>query len=289
MGKYNVSGIKIEFNYCFDNYFKDRISSYQISDNEIVDYQINVRLKEEIKLPNFNPKMIINRRNIYETKNNSTIICFFNKDKTKVNATVEYTNDYSIVNIDLNRNLKVDLAEIEYIITGITFLEIAILNGQIPLHASAISYKNDAILFSAPSTTGKSTHTRLWSKLFNEVEYINDDKPLIVIKESGIYATGTPWSGKSVLNQNKKVKLKSIFFINQSENNKVNELDNKQKLIHLMKNIHRSINREAQDIAFEKLNILINKIPMYELYCNISEEAVWTAYNKLYKEENYEN
>lgn len=75
MGKYNVSGIKIEFNYCFDNYFKDRISSYQISDNEIVDYQINVRLKEEIKLPNFNPKMIINRRNIYETKNNSTIIC----------------------------------------------------------------------------------------------------------------------------------------------------------------------------------------------------------------------
>src|SRR5690554_1081958 len=75
MGKYNVSGIKIEFNYCFDNYFKDGISSYQISDNEIVDYQINVRLKVESKLPNFYPKIIINRRNIYETKNNSTIIC----------------------------------------------------------------------------------------------------------------------------------------------------------------------------------------------------------------------
>lgn len=56
---------------------------------------------------------------------------------------------------------------------------------------------NSAILFTAPSGTGKSTHTRMWQECFGErVTVINDDKPLIKINDSEAVIYGTPWCGK---------------------------------------------------------------------------------------------
>ena len=48
------------------------------------------------------------------------------------------------------------------------------------IHSSAVSLDNEAYLFTAPSGTGKSTHTRLWREHFGErALMINDDKPIV--------------------------------------------------------------------------------------------------------------
>lgn len=47
-------------------------------------------------------------------------------------------------------------------------------------HSSALMLDGKAYLFSAPSGTGKSTHTALWQRHFGgRVQMINDDKPII--------------------------------------------------------------------------------------------------------------
>lgn len=70
-------------------------------------------------------------------------------------------------------------------------------------HCSAVAVDGEAYLFTAPSGTGKSTHTRLWRERFGErAVMINDDKPLIRMEEGTFYVYGTPWNGKHHLSVN---------------------------------------------------------------------------------------
>ena len=49
-------------------------------------------------------------------------------------------------------------------------------------HGSAIAVDGVVYLFTAPSGTGKSTHTRLWRQLLGErAVMVNDDKPFLRI------------------------------------------------------------------------------------------------------------
>ena len=63
------------------------------------------------------------------------------------------------------------------------------------VHGSAVVADGSAYLFIAPSGTGKSTHTALWTKTFGErVFIINDDKQLLRIGSDGVITTyATPW------------------------------------------------------------------------------------------------
>ena len=66
------------------------------------------------------------------------------------------------------------------------------------LHSSAVALDNKAYLFSGPCGMGKSTHTRLWQKVFGEAAKVfNDDKPALRRLADRWYAYGTPWCGKN--------------------------------------------------------------------------------------------
>lgn len=280
MGNYKIAGINITLNYQFSDYFTGRIEKYESSDK--CDILMNTHVLDFIPIPTLNKKLVIHNRIIYEN-DEQEILCQFDKEKKDIiNIKVAYTKDYSKIDIYLNRSLGSKLAECEYIVSGLYFFEVALRNQLIPIHASAISYNNEAIIFSAPSGTGKSTHTRLWQKLFRDVVIINDDKPLIKYENNQFYIVGTPWSGKSILNENIKVPLKAMVFLNQNKNNYVEELSNNEKLVYIIKNIYRPFTEELYQECLNNIDILISKIPMYILNCNISDEAVHTIYNKLY-------
>lgn len=65
------------------------------------------------------------------------------------------------------------------------------------LHASVVSLNGKAYVFTAPSGTGKSTHTALWRKLFEGCKLVNDDNPVIRMEQGTAIAYGSPWSGKT--------------------------------------------------------------------------------------------
>ena len=94
----------------------------------------------------------------------------------------------------------------EYLIMGTNFYKGLLNYNGCLLHASAVVLDDEAYLFSANCGTGKSTHASLWLKYLNEKNpyILNDDKPAIRIMEDGIYAYGTPFSGKHDISQNKE-------------------------------------------------------------------------------------
>lgn len=71
------------------------------------------------------------------------------------------------------------LAVYRKIVTRLVFSDILLI------HGSAIAVDGKAYLFTAPSGTGKSTHTRMWREYFKDrAVMVNDDKPLNKQKRS---------------------------------------------------------------------------------------------------------
>ena len=171
----------------------------------------------------------------------------------------------------------------EYIVTGVKFYKELVNYKGCLLHSSAIVVDNESYLFSATSGTGKSTHTGLWMKyLKNKEKYIlNDDKPAIRIIDNKIWTYGTPFSGKYDINENKKVKLKAICFIERSETNSIERLENDQAIKLFLEQTITDLNALEMMNLLETLDTIIKQIPVYKLKCNISEEAVKLAYKTM--------
>ena len=180
-----------------------------------------------------------------------------------------------------DKTLTSELAE--YMMIGTTFYKALLNYNGCLLHASAVVIDNEAYLFSADCGTGKSTHTSLWLKyLSDKSPYIlNDDKPAIRIMEDGIYAYGTPFSGKHDLSKNTRAKLKGICFIEQASKNSIKRIEPKEAITLFFEQTFRKLTKEQMLKLLDIMDIILKEIPIYKLYCNMSEEAVTLSYKTM--------
>ena len=152
------------------------------------------------------------------------------------------------------------------------------------LHASAVALNGKAYLFSGPCGMGKSTHTRLWQKLFgDDACVINDDKPALRRMDGKWYAYGTPWCGKDGINANRKVPLAGICFLKQAPENKIRPLNSFEAMQKILgQTIYKFESAEKLDKMLKSLNLLLAEIPVYELE-NVPEiSAVQLSYKTMY-------
>lgn len=151
------------------------------------------------------------------------------------------------------------------------------------LHSSAVVRDGKAYLFSGPSGTGKSTHTRLWQSVFGEEAYvINDDKPALRRLDGIWYAYGTPWCGKDGINMNRKVPLAGICFLKQAKENKIRRLDEFEAMHKIMtQTIHRFKDKEHRDAFLSSLDLLIKEVPVYELENLPVSDAAQLSYETM--------
>lgn len=188
------------------------------------------------------------------------------------------SNEYYIDRQKENPHLSP--GECEYLWSGAFFYEqLARYNG-VMLHASCVEYEGKAYLFSARSGTGKSTHTHLWLKYLPGSRIINDDKPAIRLIDGSFYAYGTPWSGKTNESVNTGVPIAGICFLSRGEN-EIKPLKGLKALKLFMDQTVRPNDRALMEKMLETLNRVLTEIPVFEMSCDMSEEAVMTAYNGM--------
>ncbi len=153
------------------------------------------------------------------------------------------------------------------------FAEKALSYNVLLMHGSAISYHGRAYIYTAPSGTGKSTHTMMCQKVFgNEVGYINDDKPLLRKIDGIWHVFGTPWDGKHHLSANACFPLGGICVLTRGEKNIINRIDYLQRLGVLMEQIHRPPDSVNMKKALD-LMLSLGKTSFWRMRCNISNEA----------------
>lgn len=151
-------------------------------------------------------------------------------------------------------------------------------NGMM-IHSSAVVVDDKAYLFSAPSGTGKSTHTALWLKKFGGKAYIlNDDKPAIRIIGDQVFAYGTPWSGKDDISVNKKVPIQGICFIKRDETNWIKPMSSSDAVVNLYHSSIKKVDREIALKIMDIISMIIERVPIYQLGCTPTVEAAEMAY-----------
>ncbi|MBQ1475525.1 MAG: hypothetical protein II163_02680 [Ruminococcus sp.] len=151
------------------------------------------------------------------------------------------------------------------------------------LHCSCLKYKDEAIIFTAPSGTGKSTHSALWRRHFgDDVVMINDDKPLVREKDGRFYIYGTPWNGKHSIGNNTSAPIRSVVFLSQAPENKATPISPIDAMALLLQQTVLPSNKTALSKLLDMLGRLVENIPMYRLGCTISDEAVTTIYQEIY-------
>ena len=149
------------------------------------------------------------------------------------------------------------------------------------IHSAVVKKGDEGYFFLGRSGSGKSTHTIGWLKTFSDAEVINGDKPILRFFDDGIYAYGSPWCGIEGFCKNEKVKLLSGAFIEKALTNKIYEIDSKEVFQRLLKQSVAPKDAKRRVKYFEFLDKIIKQLPFYVLECDISKEAVLTAYDKM--------
>ena len=145
-------------------------------------------------------------------------------------------------------------------------------------HGSALAIDGRAYLFTAPSGTGKSTHTSLWRREWGDaVTVVNDDKPLLRVTEERVFVCGTPWDGKHRLSTNCQVPLAAICLLKRGQTNSIRQITSVEAYPTLLSQTYRP--RDGEDMAktLALLDRAVRQVKLYEMHCNISAEAARVA------------
>lgn len=167
--------------------------------------------------------------------------------------------------------------KIQHGFTAMMYIElerILLMHNSFVLHSSYIYWKQHAILFSAPSGTGKSTQADLWEK-YENAEIVNGDRAAIRKIEGKWRAYGLPMCGTSNICKNISSPIAAIVIIRQSLENSILELNG----LEIFKAIYSEITINRWNEAYvEKIVKLIQEISkevlVLQLNCTKEREAV---------------
>ena len=149
-------------------------------------------------------------------------------------------------------------------------------------HCSAVAVDGKAYLFTAPSGTGKSTHTRLWREVFGDrAVMINDDKPLLHVTSDSVLIYGTPWDGKHRLSTNTVAPVAGICLLERGEENHVERIAKEEAFPRLLQQTYRPQSPVALMKTMELLETVARDVPLYRIRCNMEPEAARVAYEMM--------
>lgn len=283
--RYCVAGIVFEIT-GGNEYLKVRMADYALLEHsQSCDFFVNVSYSNDIVLP-FGETVLRGERwnTLKQTDGKITLYNCLKGHEDIVTVAAEVENDKKTANLTLLdfKKYKPDFYETrDFYYSGDVFYHYALMLNKLVLHGSAVATGGEGIVFSAPSGTGKSTHTALWKKFFPDTEYINDDTPVIEEKNGKLYVCGSPWSGKTDINNNICVPLRAIVFLNRGTENKIERIGGKNALALLLSETRKIPVKEDMEKAVELCTEILSKVPVYRLYCDMSKEAVLTVRKEL--------
>lgn len=157
--------------------------------------------------------------------------------------------------------------------------------GAFLLHSSRISFHGKAILFTAPSQTGKTTQARLWRE-YAGAEIAGNDRTLLRMAGSEIITSGYPVDGSSPVYSGKELPLGAIIVLRQGPENYVQRLSVASALCFLMEQTALDAwNGEERTEAQQFWLNLMENCPVYMLSCRPDSGAVRCLKNQLERDE----
>ena len=142
------------------------------------------------------------------------------------------------------------------------------------LHCAYMVYQREAILFSAPSETGKTTQANLWEK-YRGSRTVNGDRALLGKRNGRWTAQGWPVCGTSEVCHNEEFPIRAVVMLSQAKENQAEQLPPGRAFPLLYSQITvNKWNMKDHLHAIDLIQELAEGVPVFHLGCTISEEAV---------------
>ncbi len=154
------------------------------------------------------------------------------------------------------------------------------------MHASVIRCDGKGYLMTAPSGTGKSTHTRLWYDNIPGCDLMNDDNPVVRIIDGKAIVYGSPWSGKTRCYRNIEAPIGGIVRIQQRPENSIRRLGTVEAFCNLLPAMsNMKWDERVYNGVCDGIGELIRIVGMYELGCLPNAEAAILCHDTVVKKD----
>lgn len=147
-------------------------------------------------------------------------------------------------------------------------------DGGLILHASCVEHQGEAIVFTAPSGTGKSTQAELW-KNCRSARIINGDRIALRIGDRGVEARGIPFAGSSNIAEPVCLPLRAIVCLAQAPQTTIDRLSGAKAFRLLWEGVSVNIwNRDDVAQCSQTVARVAQQVPIWLLACTPDESAV---------------
>lgn len=220
------------------------------------------------------PLKVLERKNMHILTGNGKECRIIRFEGAKAPYGVHMEESENLTHAWVSRDVY-DMLHFDTVFVSLLGLEkVMIRSDAIILHCAYMLREGKAVLFSAPSGTGKSTQAELWEK-YRGTRTVNGDHALLIREENGWHAYGWPICGSSEICHNESYPIEAVVMLYQAKENKIQRL----KLFDAVKKIMPQVtmnmwNTDFQIRAMDLIQELAMDIPVYELGCDISEAAV---------------
>ncbi|MBQ9885907.1 MAG: hypothetical protein IJM37_03485 [Lachnospiraceae bacterium] len=176
-----------------------------------------------------------------------------------------YTKEY-----DISKNLSTSLS----ILNNQVFEQMLLEHDAFVLHSSFIIYDGRAVIFSAPSGTGKSTQADLWEQ-HEGVTIVNGDRSIFKRENGDWHVYGIPMCGSSDICLNMSAPLEAVILLSQGRENNLKPADPKTALNKMFRECTVNIwNEHAVNKIFDLLGDIYEKAHVYTYSCTKEKDAV---------------
>ena len=270
-----------------DLYFNENMEKYFCDNSRDEDVTIAISRGKMIEAPNDAAKEMYLHGHMISSFNRHVFCIRSEYDKVTY---FKYNNEYTRFVININDQIDLgDTAVVEALKVEISsvlrrvFIMLAALRHGVCIHSSSIRLDDEAIVFSAVSGMGKSTHADLWRTRFGSAEIINGDNIYLVVENGIPYVFGSPWCGTSNKCVNTKAPLKAIVFLEQAKENTIEKLCVAESFMRLsarcfMPHWDNKLMLEAINTA----ETLTGIVDCYLLRCLPDLDSVRVCYNGIY-------
>ena len=163
---------------------------------------------------------------------------------------------------------------------------LVVQNGGFMFHCSFIDRDGKAVLFTAPSGTGKSTQADLWNE-HRGCEIVNGDRAVVRLADGHILAEGIPFAGSSKYCKNKSLPLGAIVYLAQAEKTSVSKMRGYEAFLKIWEGVSvNSWDKDDMSRVSQTVKTVVEQVPVFYMPCTPNKSAVEVLEQHLRKWDN---
>lgn len=176
--------------------------------------------------------------------------------------------------VQVKKSQNVQAISSRTVLNAIALEHLAAQENGFVFHCAYIDYKGEAILFTAPSGTGKSTQAELWAK-HRGAQIINGDRAVVRINKGEPLACGIPFAGSSVYCENRSLPIKAVVYLAQAPQTTIRKIRGYEAFSRMWEGVSvNTWNRQDMEAVSHTVATLVECVPIFYMPCTPDQSAV---------------